>query len=174
MSTCLSDLLLDMERLSRHYQWNRWHQRSFDLLLNDIWSMAGTEDALKLDAWHDMWHDAEKKAVVPALGVKGGVLAIRSLTSMPFGPATAAKYCEIAYARWALDENRMNRPVQLNNYATEQDLVWWLLRFGSDAYHLLQKLRLIFPDINPKAIMSWEDMEAFIPRVRAELEMHAQ
>ena len=68
----MEDLLLQLERLSRHYRWNMWHQRSFDLLLSDIWSMAGTEDALKLDAWHDMWHDAEKKGVVSLLGVKGG------------------------------------------------------------------------------------------------------
>ena len=95
----MEDLLLQLERLSRHYRWNMWHQRSFDLLLSDMWSMAGTEDALKLDAWHDMWHDAEKKGVVSLLGVKGGVLAIRSVTTMPFGPATAAKYCVIAYAR---------------------------------------------------------------------------
>ena len=171
-TSVLEDLLLQLERLSRHYLWNMWHQRSFDLLLNDIWSMAGTEDAPKLDAWHDMWHAAEATDGLPALGVRGGVLAVRSLTSMPFGPATAARYCEIAFARWALDENRPQRPT--TNNTTEQQLVWWLVRFGSEAYGVLQRLQMIYPDVNPKEIVSWQQIEEFIPRVRAELQFYGQ
>lgn len=168
----MEDLLLQLERLSRHYRWNMWHQRSFDLLLNDVWCMAGTEDAQQLDAWHDMWHDAEKAGVVPALGVKGGVLAVQSLTTLPFGPATAAKYCEMTFARWVLDKNRPERPTAANT--TEQDLVWWLVRFGSEAYGVLQKLKTIYPDVNQKEIVSWHQIEEFIPRVRAELQFYRQ